>query len=124
MSSASPAISSITFPPRGATIDRAAANDFVGVLRSWQAEATDRVFALDAQLQSVGPDASPTEQADVADIMLSTRMRTACHVQIDRLHNLKSRIEKIGQLDCVRFRVSSCETASAISSAGDGSAQE
>jgi len=71
MSSVSPSISSIAFPPRGAVLDRDAANSFVGVLRAWQADATDRVFALDAQLQSVGPDASSTDQADVAAAFLA-----------------------------------------------------
>ena len=71
MSTAALSVSSIAFPPRGVAVDRAAANDFVGVLRGWLADATDRVFALDAQLQSVGPDASATEQADVAAAFLA-----------------------------------------------------
>jgi len=71
MSTASLSISNIAFPPREAVLDRAAAGDFVGVLRGWLADATDRVFALDAQLQSVGPDASPSDQADVAAAFLA-----------------------------------------------------
>ena len=71
MTTSALSISMIGFPPRGAVMERAAINDFVTVLRAWLANATDRVFALDAQWQTIGPDASPTEQADVAAAFLA-----------------------------------------------------
>jgi hypothetical protein len=64
-------ISTIAFPPPGAAVDRTAAADLAAQLRAWLAEATDRVFALDAQWQAIGPDASPDEQADVAAAFLA-----------------------------------------------------
>ncbi len=61
----------IHFPERNATIDRPAASGLVNSLRSWMAESTDRVFALDGLWQTIGPDASTAEHADVAASFLA-----------------------------------------------------
>ena len=64
-------ISQIGFPPRNAVMQRAETAEFLAVLRAWLAGMTDRVFGLDAQWQTIGPDASPDEQADVAAAFLA-----------------------------------------------------
>ena len=64
-------ISQIGFPPRNAVMERAESAEFLTVLRAWLTGMTDRVFGLDAQWQTIGPDASPDEQADVAAAFLA-----------------------------------------------------
>lgn len=71
MTASALSITQIGFPPRNAVMERAETAEFLAVLRSWLAGMTDRVFGLDAQWQTIGPDASPDEQADVAAAFLA-----------------------------------------------------
>ncbi|MEO6124878.1 MAG: hypothetical protein ABIR32_14330 [Ilumatobacteraceae bacterium] len=71
MTTSSLSINQIGFPPRNATMERAETAEFLTVLRAWLSGMTDRVFGLDAQWQTIGPDASPDEQADVAAAFLT-----------------------------------------------------
>jgi hypothetical protein len=61
----------VRFPAPGVEPTREQAAALVAALRAWFAGATDRVFALDAQCQGLGPDAPTDTKADIAAAFLA-----------------------------------------------------
>ena len=73
MTTSAPSINAIRFPPPGTVLDQASAAHLVAILKGWFSSCTDRVLSLESQWQTIGPDASPAEQADVAASFLAHR---------------------------------------------------
>ena len=75
--------------------------------------------ATEVDLISLFTTSLQSQQADVADIVLRTGVRTAGYVEIDRLQYLETLVKMLSKRDSVRFGVRCGEATTLTSCSGD-----